>query len=712
MRFTDSLEACVDAALAAVGSELRLAAPLGLGKPVQLLNAFYDRVAADPTLSLHIYTALSLEVPSPGSDLEAELAGPIVERLFGDYEGLRYMEALRGEGLPANITVHELYFKAGSMKDVPSAQQHYISSNYTHIARDLCAAGVNVLTQLVAMRGDPDAARLSLSCNADTAMDLLDCLARERPGGYIALAQVHPQLPFMAHDAEVPAGTFDLVLRNRALDRRLFAVPNAAVPHADYATALHASRLVVDGGTLQIGIGALGDAVAQALILRQHHNAEYRAALAALGAASAGETGRFHEGLYVSTEMFVNGMLRLMDAGVVKRRVYDDLVLQEGLNAGAMSDAVDARLYAYLRGRGWLPRTLDAASLARGHYWGVLPAQLTLAGAALRLGDEPLVNDLDADATRERLLAACSGGALRHGRMLHGGFFLGPRDFYERLAKLDLERCEAIAMTSVLRTNQLLLNYPLYCAQRRDARFVNTGMMVSLSGAVTSDALEDGTVISGVGGQYNFVAMAHDLPGARAVLCIRATRGQGRDLRSNIVPHYGHTTIPRHLRDVIVTEYGVADLRGQSDAEVIGRLIAVADARFQDELVAAARTSGKLPAGYEVPAAARRNTPASLAAALEPFSERDLLPAYPFGTELTDEEIALAASLRHIKAYSSEPAQFISHLFRALLHHGHAEQARPYLERIHLEHPGTSREFLIQQLLLLELEERGLLKAG
>ena len=260
MRFTDSLEACVDAALAAVGSELRLAAPLGLGKPVQLLNAFYDRVAADPTLSLHIYTALSLEVPSPGSDLEAELAGPIVERLFGDYEGLRYMEALRGEGLPANITVHELYFKAGSMKDVPSAQQHYISSNYTHIARDLCAAGVNVLTQLVAMRGDPDAARLSLSCNADTAMDLLDCLARERPGGYIALAQVHPQLPFMAHDAEVPAGTFDLVLRNRALDRRLFAVPNAAVPHADYATALHASRLVVDGGTLQIGIGALGDA--------------------------------------------------------------------------------------------------------------------------------------------------------------------------------------------------------------------------------------------------------------------------------------------------------------------------------------------------------------------------------------------------------------------------------------------------------------------
>ena len=46
-------------------------------------------------------------------------------------------------------------------------------------------------------------------------------------------------------------------------------------------------------------------------------------------------------------------------------------------------------------------------------------------------------------------------------------------------------------------------------------------------------------------------------------------------------------TIPRHLRDVIVTEYGVADLRGKSDADVIAAMLAVADSRFQAELVAA-----------------------------------------------------------------------------------------------------------------------------
>jgi acyl-CoA hydrolase len=713
--FTASVEACVDAAIDAVGPELRLGAPLGLGKPVQLLNAFYDRAAADPTLTLHIYTALSLEVPQPGSEIEAELAGPIVERLFGDYEGLRYMAALRGDGLPPNITVSELYFKAGSLKDVASAQQHYISSNYTHIARDLCAAGVNVLTQLVASRGEGGEQRLSLSCNSDTATDLLACLDRERPGSFIAIAQTHPDLPFMEHDAELSPERFDIVLTNPELDRRLFAVPNAAVPCTDYATALHASRLVVDGGTLQVGIGALGDAVAQALILRQQHNETYQRMLDDLGAAApprAPLPEPFEKGLYVSTEMFVNGMLRLRDAGVLKRRVYDDLVLQEGLNDGLIGEAVDGELYSYLRQRGWLPRHLDPPSLARGRHWGVLPATLVLAGDGLRLGDAVLVNDLDDPVVRDRLIAARDGSRLRHGRVLHGGFFLGPRDFYERLRGLDEQGREEIVMTSVLRTNQLLLDYPLYVAQRRHARFINTGMMVSLSGAVTSDALEDGTVISGVGGQYNFVAMAHDLPGARSVLCIRATRGQGRELWSNIVPHYGHTTIPRHLRDMVVTEYGCADLRGQEDAEVIRRLIAIADSRFQEELAEAARTSGKLPASYRVPRDQQRNTPERLQAALAPHASAGFLPEYPFGTELTEQEIALASSLRHIKALSSDPAQFVSHLFRALLHHGQAEQARPYLERIHLEHPGTSREFLIQQLLLLELEERGLLKAG
>jgi acyl-CoA hydrolase len=56
----------------------------------------------------------------------------------------------------------------------------------------------------------------------------------------------------------------------------VFAPPNNKVSLADYAIGIHASSLVADGGTLQIGIGSLGDAIGQALIVRDRHSAEYR----------------------------------------------------------------------------------------------------------------------------------------------------------------------------------------------------------------------------------------------------------------------------------------------------------------------------------------------------------------------------------------------------------------------------------------------------
>jgi acyl-CoA hydrolase len=522
-------------------------------------------------------------------------------------------------------------------------------------------------------------------------------------------------LPFMKHDAEAAPDSFDWIVRNSDYSKKLFAVPNAAVPLRDYATALHASTLIEDGGTLQIGIGSLGDAVAQACIVRHRSNDAYRRMVADI---SGGEPvaeldlGCFDQGLYVSTEMFVNGMMHLIEQGVVKRKVYDNLLLQQGLNSGQISEVIDTALWCYGRESGLIPQVLTETSLVELIGWGIMPAALSLGEGDLSLGNHVLVNDMDDTVTKDSLLSAVSGNELRKGRVLHGGFFLGPRDFYNKLCALDEEAHERICMTGVQRTNQLLLDYPLYCAQRRKARFINTGMIASLNGAVASDALEDGTVISGVGGQYNFVAMAHDLPGARSILCIRATRGEGKQLQSNIVPFYGYTTIPKHLRDVIVTEYGVADLRGQSDAEVIKRMINIADSRFQDSLLESAKSHGKLPGDYSVPLSARNNTPEKLQAVIKPQMQADVFPDYPFGTELTDEELALAASLRRVKALSEEPAQFISSTFRALLHNSDEDAAKPLLERLHLDHPETTKDFLIKQLLLLEFEERGVLKAG
>ena len=162
----------------------------------------------------------------------------------------------------------------------------------------------------------------------------------------------------------------------------------------------------------------------------------------------------------------------------------------------------------------------------------------------------------------------------------------------------------------------------------------------------------------------------------------------------------------------MVTEYGVADLRGQSDAEVIKRLINVADSRFQEGLLEFAKNHGKLAQDYRIPFEARENTPEKLQRSLALHQEQGLLPAYPFGTDMTPEEIALGASLRRIKALSEEPRHFIATALKALVHRGDETAAKPFLERIHLDHPETTKDFLLQQLLMLELEEHGLLKVS
>ena len=56
-------------------------------------------------------------------------------------------------------------------------------------------------------------------------------------------------------------------------------------------------------------------------------------------------------------------------------------------------------------------------------------------------------------------------------------------------------------------------------------------MMATVLGDVVSDGLDDGRIVSGVGGQYNFVAQGFALEGARSVIMLRATphgEGQGR----------------------------------------------------------------------------------------------------------------------------------------------------------------------------------------
>ena len=67
--YYDDVEASVDRALAVLGNHIVMGAPLGLGKPNQLINAFYRRAVADPDIKLEILTCLLYTSPSPRDGL-------------------------------------------------------------------------------------------------------------------------------------------------------------------------------------------------------------------------------------------------------------------------------------------------------------------------------------------------------------------------------------------------------------------------------------------------------------------------------------------------------------------------------------------------------------------------------------------------------------------------------------------------------------------
>ena len=698
---------CVDAALRQIGRRVVLALPLGIGKPVAIANEFWRRARRDPTLQLTIITALSLQRPHASSGLERRLLDPLTQRVFGSFEDLDYVEALRKNSVPDNIRIIEFFLEPGAYLNAPHSQQNYLCANYTHVAREIVARGVNVIATTLAKRSVQGEIELSLGSNADVTADLLPMVEAQQIAGskVLMVGAIHSQMPFMLGAARVAPERFDLLLEHERYDQDLFCPPNPALGTTDYAIGLHASALVRDDGTLQIGIGELGDSICYALLLRHQQSTAYQQVLRDIGTErlaatidSIGGRTAFVNGLFGCTEMFVDQMLDLYRAGVMRRRVYDSLPLSRLIAKGNITERFDARILEDLPHVGVAPRLTQSVFEELQHF-GVFRSEVRLENGRMRGAEGPWIDaDLADPAARALIAAHCLGRALCNGELLHAGFFLGPRSFYASLRELPPSDRRQFNMRGVGYINQLYGDdYDLRVLQRKHARFVNTTMMVTLLGAAISDGLDDGRVVSGVGGQYNFVAMAHALPGARSILCVRATRTKDGVTRSNIVWSYGHVTIPRHLRDIVITEYGIADLRGRTDREVIAALLSITDSRFQTELLATAKAAGKITGDYVIPEIHRNNTPQQLERALSAHRAADLFSEFPFGTDLTPEEIVLARALKNLKSRTRTRWQTVREVAAAICHAPQAAD-QPYLKRMGLESVRGWRERVAQRL--------------
>jgi len=701
-----SEEVCAQAIIDRVGKTLKVATPLAAGNAVLVLNGLYRKARQDPEIQLEIYTALTLARPRGKSLLEERFVTPLSERLFGDYPDPEYHVDRDNGQLPPNVKIIEFYFPAGRQLNSRHSQENYVCSNYTHVARDVLDAGVNVIAQLVAVSEDESG--FSMSCNPDVSLDLVQALKGRDDVAFVA--QVNRSLPFMYGDAVVDRDTYHFVLDGDACDYRVFGLPRMAVSDVDHMIGLYGSALIKDGGELQIGIGALGDALVSSMLLRHHDNETYRQVLDAFSVKEKfgavierkGDLGRFETGLFAATEMFVDSFMHLFDAGILKRRVYDHVILQRLLNEGVVTEQVTRDMVFHLLERRAIRPRLTEQDARFLRQFGIFRQDLEFDHGHWVLTDGRRIEaDFNREDCADDMLEHCLGDRLQHGATVHAAFFAGPRAFYDWLNEMPRSKRALIHMKSVVKINQLYGHEDLDRLHRTGARFVNTTMMMTLFGAAVSDGLADGRVVSGVGGQYNFVAMAHALPDGHSLLQLRSTREEAGRPRSNIVFNYGHVTIPRHLRDIVITEYGIADLRGKTDTEVAAALIQVADSRFQDDLVQQAKRAGKLCADYKVPEPFRNNFAQALEQRLRVFKARGLFTTFPFGTDFTEEEIVLGKALKALKKKAASKLKVVQLLVRPLA--CDAQVLQPYLQRMQLEKPRNLEERLYARLLRAEL---------
>lgn len=306
---------------------------------------------------------------------------------------------------------------------------------------------------LLQLAQHPTDGRFSLSC----ASDYVELLVKSAP---VVIAEVNQQAPFTS--AEIAAQDIDVMVRT---DRPLPELARAAPSAVERAIAGHVAALVKDGATLQFGLGALSDCIAELLADRR--------------------------GLGLHTGIIGDGAMRLMQCGAI---------------------------------------TNSNKPVDRG-----------VAVAGTLLGSRKLLDFVH----------------------LNPAIALRP-----------------IAVTHVLAT---LAALPAFTA-------INSALEVDLSGQANTETA-GGRYVGAIGGAVDFLRGARASQGGAPIIALPSTAEVKGERRSRIVARLsGPATIGRADAAIVVTEYGVADLRDLSLAERAAKLIAIAAPEFQDDLRRQIRT--------------------------------------------------------------------------------------------------------------------------
>jgi len=135
-----------------------------------------------------------------------------------------------------------------------------------------------------------------------------------------------------------------------------------------------------------------------------------------------------------------------------------------------------------------------------------------------------------------------------------------------------------------------IVNSPERISRNRNLVTINGALAIDLSGQIMADSI-NGVQFSGVGGHEDFVAAAGLTLNGRSLICLPSTSTINGIRTNRILPQFPAGSVvstPRHQVDVVITEYGIAELEGRTIRERSRALANIGHPDFRDELTAQA----------------------------------------------------------------------------------------------------------------------------